>query len=234
MTVLSVIQQAATRIGVAVPSVVFSDTGRTAVELQEAVNEAAQGVIDDYDWQALKTIATVTGDGSATDFPMAADYKRMLKKARLWPSEEPTVPVVFFTDADKWLEMDVSQTSEITRRAIVLGKRLYIKPAMANLATTQFVYISDRIVIADGFTAPTKAAFTDDADTFFLDERILKLSLIWRWKAGKGRPYADDKQAYLETIDAVAGVDKGSRVLHVGKRRTPSDATIAYPWPLGQ
>lgn len=234
MTVLSVIQQAAPRIGIAVPSEVFTDTSRTGIELQEAINEAAKGMVDDYDWQSLKTIATATGDGSATEFGLPADYGRMLKKSRLWPSEEPTTPVVFFTDADKWLEMEVSQVSEITRRAIILGNRLHIKPAMANAATTKYMYISDRTVIAEGFTAATKAEFTADADTFVLDERTLKLSLIWRWKAAKGRPYAQDKADYDAVIDAKASADKGSRVIHIGSRRVPHDAQIAYPWNLGQ
>lgn len=234
MTVLSVIQQAAPRIGIAVPSIVFSDTSRTGIELQEAVNEAARGMVDDYDWQALKTIGTATGDGSATDFGLGADYGRMLKLSRLWPSEEPTTPIVFFTDADKWLEQEVSLVSEVTRRAIILGNRLHIKPAMSNGATTQYMYISNRIVTADGFTSPTKTAFTADSDTFALDERLLKLSLIWRWKAARGRPYAQDKVDYDNAIDAKAGTDKGSRVLHIGRRRIPADAQLAYPWTLGQ
>jgi hypothetical protein len=233
MTVLSVIQQSATRIGIAVPSVVFTDPSRTAVELQEAINEAAQGVIDDYDWQGLKAIGTVTGDGSATDFALPSNYGRMLKKARLWPSEEPSTPLVYYTDADKWLEMDVGLVTEVTRRAIIFGNRLHIKPAMANLATTQFFYVKNTLVLAAGDTAPTKIDFTADDDSFYLDERILKLSFIWRWKAAKGRPYGEEKQAYLDVIDSKAGTDKGSRILHVGRRRTPADATIAYPWVLG-
>ena len=234
MTVLRVIQDAALKLGFAVPSVVFSETTRTAVELQEAVNEAAQGVVDDYDWQALKKFGSVTGDGSATDFALPADFARMLKKGQIYPSDEPTQPVALLTDADQWLQLDVQAIQTVTRRAIIMENRLHVKPALPNLVTAQFAYIKNLIVLAAGDTAPTKTAFTADADSFALDERVLKLSLIWRWKAAKGRPYAEDRLAYDGVIDSKAGTDKGARVLRVGKPRHSADARIAYPWMLGQ
>lgn len=234
MTVLRVIQDAAPKLGFAVPSVVFSETTRTAVELQEAVNEAAQGVIDDYDWQGLKKFGSVTGDGSATDFAMPADFARMLKKGKIYPSDEPTLPIALLTDADEWLELDVQAVQTVSRRAIILENRLHIKPALPNLTTAQFAYVKNLIVVADGGTSPTKTAFDADSDSFALDERVLKLSLIWRWKAAKGRPYAEDRLAYDAVVDTKAGSDKGSRILHVGKPRHSTDARISYPWPLGQ
>lgn len=234
MTVLQVIRDASTKLGFALPEVVFSETTRTAVELQEAINEAAQGVIDDFDWQALKTIATVTGNGSATDFALPANYARMLKKAQFWPSEEPTVPVEFITDSDRWLALETSGMTTVTRRATIYGNRLHVKPIVANLATVQFFYIKNEIVVAEGGTEPTKATFTADSDTFYLNERVLKLSFIWRWKAAKGRPYAEDRLAYEAVLDSKAGTDKGSHVLRIGKPRHPRDATPTYPWPVGQ
>lgn len=234
MTVLRVIQDAALKLGFAVPSVVFSETTRTAVELQEAVNEAAQGVVDDFDWQVLKKFGSVAGDGSATDFALPADFARMLKKGLIYPSNEPTLPIALMTDADQWLAMDVQAVQTVTRRAIIMENRLHIKPALPNSVTAQFVYIKKQIVVAAGGTSPTKAAFEADGDSFVLDERLLKLSLIWRWKAAKGRPYAEDRLAYDSVIDSKAGADKGSRILHVGKPRHSTDARVAYPWPLGQ
>ncbi len=233
MTVLSVVTEAATKIGVAVPSALFSDTSRTGVELQEAVNEAAMTMIDDFDWQQLKDIGTLTGDGSATDFPLPVDFLRMPKAANLWPSEEPTHPVTFYFDLDEWLAMEVQAVNEVTRRAIIYGGRLHLKPAMANGATAKFPYVKNLIVLAEGDTAPTKTRFTADTDTFALDERALKLNLIWRWKAAKGRPYAEDQSAYQALVDSLAGNSKGPRVIRLGRRRlVVRDASPSYPWSI--
>lgn len=232
MTILSVVQQAAPRIGIAVPSVLFSDTSRTAVELQEAVNEAAKAMCDDFDWQQTKSIYTITGDGATTSFSLPPDYRRMPKATNFWPSEEPTTPIRFFLDLDDWLAEDVRAVTEITRRAIIYGNQLHIKPAVGNAATVKFPYVGNLTVIAPAGTVATKTEFTDDADTFLLDERALKLSLIWRWKAAKGRPYAQDKDEYDAVIDTLAGNSKGPRVLRIGRRRVFRDAIPSYPYNI--
>lgn len=233
MTVLSTVQAAAPRLGIAVPSVLFSDAGRTGVELQEAINEAARAMCDDFDWQQLKAIHTITGDGTDTSFALPSDYLRMPKATNFWPSEEPTTPIRFFLDLDDWIAEDVRTITEITKRAIIYGNELHIKPAVGNAATVKFAYVSNLIVIATGGTVATKTAFTADTDTFLLDERALKLNLIWRWKAAKGRPYAQDKDEYDALVDSLAGNSKGPRVIRVGRRRTMfRDAVSSYPYNI--
>jgi len=234
MTVLSVVQGAAPKIGIAVPSVLFSDTGRTAIELQEAVNEAASVMLDDFDWQQLKDIATVTGTGAVTEFSLPSNYKRMPKAANLRPSDEPNSPLNFFTDLDDWLAEEVSAVQTVTRRAIIYGDLLRIKPVLPVGVTVQYPYVKKHFAIAVGDTAASKAAFDTDTDTFVLDERALKLSLIWRWKAAKGRPYAEDQAAYEALIDSQASNSKGPRAIRVGRRRLAAtrDAVPSYPWNI--
>lgn len=232
MTVLSAVQAAAPRLGIAVPTVLFSDTSRTAVELQEAVNEAARAMCDDFDWQQLKGIHTVAGDGAETSFALPSDYLRVPKATNFWPSEEPTTPIRFFLDLDDWLAEDVRAIAEVTKRAIIYGNQLHIKPAIGNAATVKFTYVSNLIAIPAAGTVATKTAFDTDTDTFLLDERALKLSLIWRWKAAKGRPYAQDQDEYNALIDSLASNSKGPRVVRVGRRRVFGDAVPSYPYNI--
>lgn len=233
MTVLSTIQDAANKIGIARPEAVFSGTDRTSYELQEAVNEAAVTIRDDYDWQRLRQIQSMTGDGVYTGFDLPSDYARMLKKATLIPSDTPHQPLVHIVDTDAWLRMELEDIEAITRRWTIYEGQVKISPALTSGVTVKFFYIWNKIWVATGDSAPTKSAATADTDTFFLGDRILKLALIWRWKAAKGRPYEQDRQEYDQALDILAGNDKGSRNVRVGTPRMPSDVTIAYPWPLG-
>lgn len=233
MTVLSTVQDAATRMGISVPSVLFSATDRTSVEVMEAVNEAAASVRDDFDWQRLRVQYTITGDGSYTSFDLPSDFARMLKVSRLWPSDEPNTPLLWVTDSDKWLAYEVQDIESITRRATIYGNQIHISPTLESAVTVKFFYISNKTVLSTGQTTPNQNAFSADTDSFFLDERVLKLSLIWRWKAAKGRPYEGDKQEYERALDVAAGADRGSRVLHIGKNRMPSDAVLSYPRAVG-
>jgi hypothetical protein len=78
-----------------------------------------------------------------------------------------------------------------------------------------------------------------DVDMFALDERLLKLGMIYQWKALKGSPYAEDMGTYQDAIMMAMGFDKPSPII-VGRKPISSlAAEVAYPysvtgpdWPL--
>src|SRR6187549_324047 len=105
MTLLSVVRDVCAVVGVAVPQSVFSNiTGnRTMQEMLSLANEMAQRIAYDYrDWTKLRAMATFTGDGVATSFPLPANYKRMLLTSNVWRSEMTQTPLRFISDTDEW------------------------------------------------------------------------------------------------------------------------------------
>jgi hypothetical protein len=74
-------------------------------------------------------------------------------------------------------------------------------------------------------------AFLNDSDTFFPDERLLKLGMIWQWKANKGSPYAEDLGTYNDALNRVAGADKPAPII-VGRLPISSAARVGYPFPI--
>lgn len=228
MTILSVIQQVTPVIGLDVPTAVFSATDRASVELQALANEMAQRIaFDTHDWTLLKTLATITGDGVTMGFNRQADYKRMLKKARIWPSASPFAPYRHVLDSDDWLGLTVQNFRTIIGSWTMIGAQIMIRPAIATGATAQYYYITNNIV-ADANGNP-KTAFTADTDVFRLDERVLKLGMIWQWKANKGLAYEEDMANYGDALAVSIGTDKGSNIIEVGQARLPYDADYAFP-----
>lgn len=228
MTILSAIQDAATVIGLAVPSTVFGSSEREHVELGALANEMAQRIaFDSHDWSNLKTLKTLTGDGTTTSFALPTDYKQMLKDGHLWPSASPSSPLIHVTDTDEWLAMEIQGVTAVPSRWTIIGTNTIIKPAPANLATVKYYYLTNLIV--DPAAGSNKALFDTDTDVFLLDERLLKLGIIWQWKANKGRPYAEEMATYETALAFRIGLDKGPNKLKIGKQRAPSDARIAYP-----
>ena len=53
--------------------------------------------------------------------------------------------------------------------------------------------------------------------------------MIWRWKANKGRSYAEDMANYENLKEKLINQDKGARMISIGRVRMPFDARIAYP-----
>lgn len=228
MSILSVIKQVCPVIGLTVPDVVFSSTDREHVELQTLANEMAKRIaFDGRDWTRLKVLETITGDGNALGFNLPSDYRRMLKKANVWPSATPHSPLTHYPDSDRWLAMTIQNYQGLTGAWTMIGDQILIKPALPNLATASFFYISD-LIIKDKDGGP-KAEFTSDDDVFRLDERVLKLGMIWQWKANKGQAYAEDMVTYEDALAVASGNDKGSNILTVGTPRLQAGAECAFP-----
>jgi hypothetical protein len=226
MTILSVFEQVCPVIGLTVPDAVMASTDREHVELAALANEMASRIAKAHEWQLFNTIATYTGDGSTEDFELPSDYGRMLKKAQVWSSslETPLSPI---SDRDRWLGLDIQSFDFVINAWILYGGQIHIKPALADAVTAKHWYQSNLIVAPEA--GDNKTAFTADADTFRLDERLLRLGIIWQWKANKGLAYAEDMATYEEAKEKLICDDKGSRSIRMGAVRLARGARVAYP-----
>lgn len=222
-TILDIIGRAALVIGSSVPSAVFGSSDREALELGEAAHEAADHMAEFHDWQRLKRLATMTGDGSTTAFDLPSDFLRMPKDQRVWSSAQET-PMTHVLSHDDWLELDVKAYELVIRAWTILGGEFHTKPALDAGETAKFYYQS-RMKVNGG----AKEEFSADEDTFDLDDRVLKLGIIWRWKANKGLDYAEDMVNYEMALATAVAADKGSRTLAIGRGTYPRGVSIAYP-----
>jgi hypothetical protein len=227
MTTLSVIQDACTS-GIALekPTAVFGSATREHIELASLINEAGYMIAAAHEWQTLNKIATITGDGSDETFALPSDFDRMLEKSQLWSSslETPLTPI---SDRDEWLGLDVQSFDFVTNAWIIYGNQIHIKPALASAVTVKYFYQSHHwaqtsaLVNVDEFSA--------DTDTFRLNNRLLKLALVYKWREMKGLPYAENMADYQDLLAKLINRDKGSRIFRIGKAVMPRDAVFAYP-----
>lgn len=123
--------------------------------------------------------------------------------------------------------MSVQNFQSLTGAWTMIGDQILIKPALPSLSTASFFYISDLIIKAED--GSPKAEFTSDDDVFRLDERVLRLGMIWQWKANKGQAYGEDMTTYEDALAVASGNDKGSNILTVGRPRIQVGADIAFP-----
>lgn len=229
MTVLTACQQAAVKLNQTQPTSVFSTTDAFAAQLALAANEAAEAILAGYDWQKLKTLATLTGDGASEEFDLPTDYARMPKKAKVHSATWQNALFVQATDEDGWLYTKDIGITGTPGKWIILGGQFQVFPAMPVGETARFYYISNLIAGTSAGAALTKTSFTDDADVFFLNEKLLRLGIIWRWRADRRMEYAEDLTNFEIAMAEEYGGDKGSRNLTVGRVRVPASVDIAYP-----
>ena len=232
MTVLAAIQRAAAVIGLDIPATVFGSTEREHVELTYIVKEAARFIQQAYDWQALKVLAQVAGNGATEDFDLPGDYAAQLQKASVWSSSQPGRPLEHVLDSDAWLGIVLSGLNISSGQWTIYGNQIHIRPALATGAVASYFYISKYIAVSSlGAPQTSFILDTDDSILGSKGEQLLRLAIVWMWKANKGLPYAEDLKNYEIAMANEIARDKGSKILIVGQQRYSGGVDREYAFP---
>jgi hypothetical protein len=214
MTVLSAAQDAGILLLGRKPNSLFS-TDVFGLELGELANEAAIAIAEYYDWQKLKILKTYAGDGAAIAFDLPTDYGRMLRRAKLHS-----------------LDLEERQLSPGARRgrmAVPAGHQ-YLRDARrldparrpdADLPAD--AGRRDRAALLHFEEHRGAAAGAAGKDGFHarhrrvraVNERLLTLALMWRWRSLKRMEYSEDMANYEIALAEEVAKDKGTR----GSRR---------------
>lgn len=229
MAILSAMQSAALMLVGRKPGGFFASTDLFATEIADLVNEVAEDVARYQDWQALQKIATLAGDGVATDFDLPADYGRMLVNTDVQSSVFPLWGFARYDDINEFIRDKALGYRAAPGGWIISGGKIQFNPAPTGVSS--YPYISKYWAMSD--TGARKAAFTDDTDSFVLPERLLKLGLVWRWRENKKLDASGDQEAFVKALDEVAVSDGGSRVYRYNGRRSFPGTRLAWPWQLG-
>lgn len=204
---------------------------RTQIELLSLANEMSQRIAYDIrEWRALKATNVFTGDGVADRFALPANFKRMLLTSQVYPSYAVQQPLQFIPDADEWLMRRLRGQNYGWGEWTIIGNDMLIYPILAgpvaavppdingiggsNAIPAQqvtFVYLDKNCVKLSSGGYGTE--YMSDTDEYRIDERILKLGMIWQWKANKGSPYAEDMGTYSDALVNVAGADAPAPII---------------------
>lgn len=232
MTILSAFQSAAIKLLGKKPSALFSGQDKFALEMQDLVNEVATDIAKSNDWQALVNVYTITGDGVTSEFPLPDDYDRMLLDSRLYDGNNWAWGYQRAVRADDFLQRDIYNW-QVTNPGtwIIQGGSFRFLPIPPADRNAKFVYISKNLVKNEN--DEPKQAFTTDSDRFVLDERLLMLGLVWKWREMKRLDSTYEQANFEKAFNELSGRDKGARILVVGGSRPLADIDTAYPYSLG-
>jgi hypothetical protein len=240
MTLLTVVKDVCAAVGVTLPGAsVFSNisSNRTMQEMVALANEMAQRIAyDNRDWTTLRTIQLggIMGTGLTVAHPLPVNFKRMLLTGNVWRSTDYMTPMRFIPDTDEWLNRRARVVSEGgPGEWTLLSGEIFIDPVLQVDEAVHFPYMDKNCVRIE--TTPSSGGYTDtftrDGDSFRLDERLLKLGMIWQWKAQKGSPYAEDMGTYGDALTYAMGHDSPSPIV-IGRQPISANTRVAYPWPV--
>lgn len=194
MTLLTIAQAAADKIGLRRPSAVITSTDAEVEKLLRNINEEVTDLIAAAYWQQLRTEQTFTAiaGGTQTGF-IPADWNRMVPETFWDRSGQRLMTAV--ASAVEWQNLKAINYTGPEPKFVIRGNVLYVLPVMAGGETLACEYISNNFARAASGGA-AQSSYLVDGDTTVLDEPLITLGAIWRYKADEGLPFAADKVKY--------------------------------------
>ncbi len=114
-----------------------------------------------------------------------------------------TMPVFGPLTPQTWQQRKSSNITGPYAEYRIRGDELFFIPAPSAGLDVAFEYVSKNWVSTS--IATTASAWTNDADTAFLDEQLMTMGLVWRFKQAKGFDYDEDFVKYERRVmDAMA------------------------------
>lgn len=232
MTTLSACQSAIARLVARKPNSVFSSDDEICVEIADLANEVAADIAEACDWQALTVLKIITGDGVTVNWPLPDDYVRMVGGTDIHSGTWTYMRYAASPTLDAWQDLNALLPAIPPGYWTILQNQIGFVPTISSGQDARFYYISSNW--ARSASGQPKALFDRDDDTFVLDDRLLTLGLIWRWKSMKGMDYQEDMRNYDIALSQAMTRDKGSRVIRKGGCGVGGLNThLAWPYVLG-
>jgi hypothetical protein len=207
MSLLSIVQDAARRLGLTPPSSVISSPDENAKILLGMAQEEGKSLYDRHTWQAIQTEHTFsTADGTAS-YALPSGFDAIIKdtvynrtsRRRMQGDLSPS----------QWQETQASLVTMVNPAFRIRNSLFYISPTPTAVETVAYEYVSKFWCQSAGGTG--QAAWAADTDTGILDEELTTLGIIWRFKSKKGFDYAEDMNSYEIKVNKAIMKD-GARV----------------------
>lgn len=213
MSYLTIVQRAAQLLSLPTPTTVVGSTDPNVIQLGALANEVGEELSRDHDWQVLtkqQTFLTVAAEIQPAAVP--TDWDRFLPNTFV---NRTTIRSLQLITPQMWqaiMALPALGTPYIMWRE--RDGNFLTTPTPPADQTIAYEYVSKNWVLSPASVA--KAYFSEDADTTYLDERLIRLGSIWRFKQTKGLDYGEDLKTYETEKQKIMGKDGGATALDIG------------------
>jgi hypothetical protein len=208
MTLLTIVENATDDLGISKPTTVIGNTDLQIIQMLSLANRGARALARRWRWQNMLLENTFTQAAAAdqgllnSTVVSTGDFDYIIDDT-MW-NRATSLPVLGSLNPVDWQTLQAFPVTGPYQQYKIERNRLYFDPVGANATDTiAFHYKSTFWCESAGGAGQT--AWTADADVGRLDEELLTLDLIWRWRKRKGLEYAEDMQIFEQsTLDAIA------------------------------
>lgn len=207
MTLLTVVSDASKRLGLGSRSSVIGSTDENAVQLLALAQEEGKTLSRRHEWQVLQTEYTFPTVASTASYALPSDFDRIMKETVF--NRTSRRRVVGDLTPDQWQQTQASLVTMVNPAFRIRGKLFLISPTPTAAETIAYEYISKKWCESNASVGQVQ--WLADSDTGLLDEELMTLGLIWRYRKAKSLDYGEDMETYeMEVAKAI--LNDGARV----------------------
>jgi hypothetical protein len=217
MSLLSLIGSVCVRVGLPRPNAAFTSVDPQVQQVVELASEEGQELAARHPWQALTreaTFTTVAAEVQGTIQGMTGpDFKYVINDT-IW-NRSLRRPVFGPKSPADWQNLKAQFVNGPWNQYRIRGNQVLFTPQPGAGEDCYFEWQSSYWCV--GLSgSPYADSWGADSDTSLLDERIMALGTIWRWKAAKGLEYAEDFLKYERDVQDAMARDGGKPKLNLG------------------
>lgn len=191
--------------------VAYATSSRDSVaRLIPLANASVRMIVTAHDWQALRSTYTFSLT-TETEYDLPDDYRSIVADSTFTDSNLSGVDMR--PTPTTWRYLQVNNTgSGVQYRMRVMGGKIHVFAPQSG-DTVSFEYISSHPVMdADGVT--TQKIFDADTDTWRLDDDLLQMNILWRYKKLLGlQDWQIDLQEYGRYLNICRGNDAPAKTI---------------------
>lgn len=234
MTALSIVQDACGRMGLQQPSALFSSLSPQDIQFRTLLNQEGKELYKRKPWTNLQREQTFTTVATAAQTSSVASDFGYYVNDTMFDRTENRKLVGPLNEYEWQREKSGPAFTSVYHAFRFWQGSVYITPTPEAGNTVAYEYITKNWAITASDSS-AKAAFSVDTDTSHLDEELLTLGLIWRFRKAKGLDYSEEFRTYQMEVDNLAGKDGGAPVLNLSsgliKRRFYNGNIKEGSWP---
>ena len=236
MTLLSIVQDAAAEIGIPSPSAVIGVDEPQTRQLLALANRDGKRLRDAHEWMILQILESFNTVASQEAYSLPSDYRSMISDTFWDRADFDRVRGQLTPQEWQEIKSGLLGSGVVNRRfriqrdntATPPDRKIYIDPIPASSGEEQvFEYVSKAWTVNAAGTS-TSTEWTMDDDMALLDEDLLTMGLIWRFRSRKGFNVAIDIAEWEAAVTQAIAFDVTATKLSLTHVRLP--VQLIGPW----
>lgn len=228
MTLLSIIEDVADSIGLNKPTSVIGNTDQQVKTLLAMAQLEGKDLAKRDDWSSMQKLVSHTTlsteeQGELETIAPGFDY---LITHTMW-DQSIDRPVNGSLTPQKWSQLQANNILSPYAEFRIRDKKLFLYPVPTTGSTLAFEYMSKNWCESSAGTGQQRWAADDDVG--ILDEDLMTLGIIWRYKRAKNFDYSEEFRTYESRVSHAIGHDGDAQTISMDSDRVRINADPTIP-----